>query len=216
MAIIRVKPGVTTAQDGSYPELRGTRKGSLAAQDIGGRYEEAAYRGLMFYAANTAAQALSVASSTYTGLVVQNPVGSGKNLSILEIIYTPTIAFTAVGAVILGWGGTTTAGVPVALTTGSSTGSTGLACLVGSNSASIAKVGASCTWSVNGAAGAPTFLRPLFSMQFSGTVASETIAVCKDEVAGAIIVPPGVQIGIEAITTATTGIGYISWEEIPL
>src|SRR6266550_4393786 len=146
--IIRVKPGVVTAGDGTYPELRGARKGGLVSQDVGGRYEEGSYRGAMFYAANTAAQALSVASSTYTGLVVQNPVGSGKNLSILEIIYTPTIAFTAVGAVILGWGGTTTAGVPVALTTGNSTGPLGLSTLVGSNSASVAKVGASCTWSV--------------------------------------------------------------------
>lgn len=213
--IIRVKPGTVTAQDATYPELRGSRKGGLVSQDVGGRYEEAAYRGVMFYAVNTAAQALSVASSTYTGLVVQNPVGSGKNLALLELIWNTTLTFTGVGAVVLGWGGTTTAGVPVALTTGNSSGPTGLATLIGSNAASVAKVGASCTWSVNGAAAAPTILRPMIGVPWITAVGQSWIQY-KDEIAGALIVPPGVQVGIEAITTAVTGFGYISWEEIPL
>lgn len=215
MAIIRVRPGTTTAQDGTYPELRGTRKGGAGTQDIAGRYEEASYRGAMFYAANTAAQALSVASSTYTGLVVQNPAGSGKNLSILEIMWATSLTFTGVGSVVLGWGGTTTAGVPVALTTGNSSGPTGLPTLLGSNATSVAKVGASCTWSVNGAGAAPTILRPMFGVPWI-TAVSQSWTQYKDEVAGALIVPPGVQIGIEAITTAVTGFAYISWEEITL
>ena len=103
--IIRVKPGVVTAQDGTYPELRGARKGGLVSQDVGGRYEEGSYRGAMFYAVNTAAQALSVASSTYTGLVLANPVGSPKNLVLLEVLFAPSIAETGVGAIVLGWGG---------------------------------------------------------------------------------------------------------------
>lgn len=215
MAIIRVKPGSVVAQDASYPEWRGGRKGTGLVQDGGGRYEEAAYRGAMFYAVNTAAQALSVASSTYTGLVVQNPVGSGKNLALLELMWATTLTFTGVGAVILGWGGTTNAGVPVALTTGNSSGPTGLASLIGSNAASVAKVGASCTWAVNGAGAAPTFLRPMIGVPWI-IAASQSWILHKDEIAGALIIPPGVQVGIEAITTAVTGIGYISWEEIPL
>jgi hypothetical protein len=214
--ILQGNQGQTGKQTGQNITVGVGEYSEALVSELQPRYYENAYRGNLFYAVNIAAQALSVASSTYTGLVVQNPAGSGKNLIIQEVIYSPTIAFTAVGAVILGWGGTTSAGVPVALTTGNSSGPAGLSAIVGANSSSVAKVGASCTWAVNGAAAAPTFLRPLFSMQFSGTVASETIAVCKDEVAGSVIVPPGVQIGIEAITTATTGIGYISWIELPL
>jgi hypothetical protein len=216
MAIIRVRPGVVTAQDGTYPELRGTRKGGLAAQDMGGRYEEASYRGAMFYAVNTAAQALSVASSTYTGLVVQNPLGSTKNLSLLEVIFATSIAVTGVGSVVMGWGGTTTAGVPVVLTTGNSSGPVGLTTLLGSSVASVAKVGASCTWSVNGAAAAPTILRPLIGVSWVTAGTTQTFSQYKDEIAGGLIVPPGAQVCIEAITTAITGFSYISWEEIAL
>ena len=51
----------------------------LLVNELQARYYQNAYRGNSFYAVNTAAQALSVASSTYTGLVVQNPAASGKN-----------------------------------------------------------------------------------------------------------------------------------------
>src|SRR5208282_5623906 len=173
------------------------------------------YRGSMFYAVNTAAQALSVASSTYTGLVVQNPVSSSKNLAILEVIFIPTIAETGVGAIILGWGTAQTAGVPLALTTGNSSGPKGLPTLVGSNFGSSAGVGASCTWSVSGGSAAPTYLRPMVSMQY-GTAVGLNMMAYKDEIAGALIIAPGYQVGIQAITTAITGIGYISWEEIGL
>src|ERR1700690_4241889 len=70
------------------------------------RYYQNSYRGNAFYAVNTAAQALSVASSTYTGLVVQNPAGSGINLVLKEAIWVNSIAVTGIGAIVLGWGGT--------------------------------------------------------------------------------------------------------------
>src|ERR1700693_1273756 len=97
----------------------------LLVNELQARYYQNAYRGNSFYAVNTAAQALSVASSTYTGLVVQNPAASGKNLVLLEIIWATSLTFTGVGSIVLGWGGTTTAGVPVALTTGNSSGPKG-------------------------------------------------------------------------------------------
>src|SRR5260221_313471 len=201
---------------GAKSVLRATYDTSAGVQDTHGRYQEAVQRGNVFYGVNTAAQALSVASSTYTGLVIQNPAGSGKNLVLLEIIWCSTVTITATGAIILGWGASQVAGVPVVLTTGNSSGPAGLSAIVGSNAASVAKVGASCTWGVLGAAAAPTFLRPLLSQLIVGSVVSAQLAQGKDEVAGAVIVPPGVQVGIEAITTALTGIGYISWEEIPI
>ncbi len=217
MAIIRVKPGVVAVNDGTYPELRGSRKGGASVQDIGGRYEEAAYRGVLFYAANTAAQALSVASSTFTGLVVQNPGGSGKNLSILEIIWATSLAITGLGSVVLGYGASTTAGALIALTTGNSSGPSGAPALLGSGAKSVANVGASCTSAspAGVATTAPTIVRPLLGMSWITAGTTQTQVQVKDEVAGAIIVPPGFQIYLEAITTAVTGFGYISWEEIP-
>ena len=187
----------------------------LLVNELQARYYQNAYRGNSFYAVNTAAQALSVASSTYTGLVVQNPAASGKNLVLLEIIWATSLTFTGVGSIVLGWGGTTTAGVPVALTTGNSSGPKGSAAVIGSNTASVANVGASCAWSVNGAAAAPTILRPLIGVPWI-TAVSQSWTQYKDEIAGSLIVPPGVQVGIEAITTAVTGFAYISWAELAI
>ena len=203
--IIRVKPGTAVAQDSTYPELRGTRKGGAGVQDIGARYEEAAYRGVLFYAANNAAQALSLNSTTtYTGLTVSNPTGSGRNLSLITAYWVPTIVDTGIGAVVLA------TGAAAAQTTGASTGPKGTSTLLGSGSASVANVGASCTYAAN-----PAFLRPGFGRPWI-TAVTQSYGIYKDEIAGEIIVAPGQQVSFVAVTTALTGIGYISWEEIPL
>ncbi len=188
---------------------------SFVTQDAHGRYQEAAFRGTMFYAANIAAQALSVASSTYTGLVLQNPLGSTKNLVLLEVIWVGSIVATGTGAIVLGWGNTQAAGVPVALTTGNSSGPKGLPAMIGSGTSSVANVGASCTWAVLGAGAAPTIFRPLIGAPWI-TATAQNLYMGKDEIAGGIIIPPGVQIGIETVTTANTGFGYYSWEEVPI
>lgn len=213
--IIEGLVGPQSLVSGAVARARLGFDGGVVTQDAHGRYQEAAQRGTLFYANNTAAQALSVASATYTGLVLQNPLGSGKNLVILEVIWVGSIVATGTGAIVLGWGGTQVAGVPVALTTGNSSGPSGQSGQIGANLASIAKVGASCTWAVLGASAAPTILRPLIGAPWI-TATAQNLYMGKDELAGGLIVPPGVQIGIEAITTANTGFGYYSWEEVPI
>lgn len=208
-----VGPSVNTA--GANPTLRQGNSGEVNTADAHGRYMEPVYRKNVFYAANTAAQALSVASSTYTGLIVQNPVGNNVNLAILEVAWATSIAPTGVGSVVLGWGTAQTAGVPLALTTGNSSGPSGLSALVGNTALSSAQVGASCTFSVKGAAAAPTILRPLFGVPWV-TATGNSNAHCQYDFGGSIIIAPGYNLCIEAITTALTGFGYISWEEIPL
>ena len=68
---------------------------------------------------------------------------------------------------------------------------------------------------MNGAAAAPTILRPLIGMEFGTAVGLQQMNI-KDEIAGGLIIPPGYTVCIEAITTAITGFAYFSWEEIPL
>src|SRR3954466_8678126 len=89
MAIIRVRPGTQVAADNSYPELRGTRKGAMAAQDAGARYEESLLRGTVFAAQVAAANPTGVSTGILGAagtplLLVWNPVGTGKILSILQ------------------------------------------------------------------------------------------------------------------------------------
>jgi len=208
-----VGPSVNT--DGANPTLRQGRSGEVDVADAHPRYFEPSSRANVFYASNTAAQALSVASSTYTGLVVQNPVGNNKNFVMMEAIFACSIVQTGVGAVVLGWGTAQTAGVPLALTTGNSSGPSGLSSIIGGSTLSTAQVGASCTFSVKGAAAAPTILRPLLGLQWI-TAVSQPMFYTKDEIGGSIIIAPGYNICIEAITTATTGFAYFSWEEVPV
>jgi hypothetical protein len=94
MAIIRVKPGITVAQDGTYPELRGGRTGEMSTADVHGRFSEATYRGTLFSigcqpATTAAPTALSASTILLTASAqpivgVWNPLNSLVNLNILQ------------------------------------------------------------------------------------------------------------------------------------
>lgn len=187
-----------TAGFGEYSDVMVT--------ELMARYYQNTYRGNVFYGVNSAAQALSLTSTTtYTGLAVANPTGSGKNLVLLEAIWATTIAITGVGAVILGTSAT------VALTTGSSSGPSGTSALIGGGSPSVAKVGASCTLGAN-----PTFLRPLIGIDWVTGGTPHAFMQYKDEIAGSLIVSPGNQVEFASVTTANTGVAYLSWAEVAL
>jgi hypothetical protein len=172
--------------------------------ELNPRYYQNVYAGNVFYAVNSAAQALSLSgTTTYTGLTVANPAGSGKNLALLEALWCTTIAITGIGAVILATGTTT------AQTAGSSTGP--VSALLGSGANSVAKVGASCTYAAN-----PTFLRPGTGISWVTAGTTQTFQQYKDEIGGALVIAPGQQVSFLSITTANTGIGYFSWAELPI
>jgi len=200
--------------NGSVPTVRATGQpnagldqlGMIAMSEIQPRYAALAWSGQVFYGANTAAQALSVASTTFTGLAIGNPAGSGKNLVIIDV----TCAQAAVGANAvmnpkLGYAAT------VALTTGSSTGPKGLPTLVGTGGSSVATVGASGTLGA-----APTIIRPLMGLQWITGGAGMWNLYVKDEVAGAIVIPPGQMLTIDALIAAVTVIAAATWAELPI
>jgi hypothetical protein len=180
--------------------------GELAVSELLPRYAAAAWSGQVFYAANTAAQALSVASTTFTGLAVGNPAGSGKNLVIIDV----TCAQAAVGAAAvmvpkLGYAAT------VALTTGNSTGPKGLPTLVGTGGGSVATVGASATLGA-----APTIIRPLMGLQWITAGTGMWNLMVKDEIAGAIIIPPGQMLTLDSLIAAVSVIAAFTWYESPV
>jgi len=180
--------------------------GEVSVSELQGKYYEQAFRGNSFYCCNSAAQALSLTgTTTYTGLVLYNNIGSGKNLAIKTAIFTPTIAETGVGGVLL-FSQAIAASIPTLTTTNVANGA--VSTLLNGNASTVAKVASSCTLAAN-----PIFLRPLFSTQFGTAVGLNTLAY-KDDIAGELIVPPGAGIGFCGITTAITGIGYISWDEV--
>src|SRR5713101_3850258 len=86
----------TGVSDGPQSAIRGGKTGEAIVSDAHGKYYEAVYRGNVFAAANQAAQTYTLFSvTTATGLILSNPSGSGKNLSLLEVGFMPAAAAAA-------------------------------------------------------------------------------------------------------------------------
>ena len=202
--LLQGQVGPQILSNGANASISQDKQGAASVSEFNPRYYGLNYNGYVFFAANTAAQALSVASATFTGLAVANPTGSGKNLIILDCTLGLAAALSAVSTPVLGYAAT------VALTTGNSTGPIGLASLVGAGAASVAKVGASATLGA-----APTVLRALQGFQWVTAGTGEAACYTKDDIGGAIIVPPGQLICVEALVAASSVIASLTWAELP-
>lgn len=92
--------GAITASDGSINPLRSGVSGALVTQATG-KYREATQAGRIFVVANQGVvNSTAGFTSTYTGLCVYNPVGSGKNFAMLGFGYTAAIAVPTTAAVV--------------------------------------------------------------------------------------------------------------------
>ena len=166
---------------------------------------EQARLGNMFHSCSTGAVTLSTVSATCTGLVLSNPIGSGKNLVVEKCRFAPSTA--PAGAAVVGLAispavqatevvHTTPAVIHNAITTGSNA------------NVGVAKVDAAATLGA-----APVWLRPI-----GGVVAASSISpgMYVDETKGDIILPPGTNLSFSYLTTAAVGIAAFSWAEVPV
>ena len=89
--------GPQVLQDGTIADIRLGKTGEVAVQELHGRYFEQVYRGNVYSAANQAAQAVSVAlNTTYTGLMLYNPIGANVVLSVLKVKFALSVAPVAI------------------------------------------------------------------------------------------------------------------------
>jgi len=195
----RVGPAVLT--DGVQREDRLDRTGAAVSTDAHGRYMEASLRG-MFFACNSAAQALSLGSLTATGIILSNTAGSGKNLVICEILGCLTVEPTADGAILL-FANVNTVAAAVVHTTPLVVRPT----ILGATSVAVGLADSAATLPAT-----PIIVRPLLSSIF-GTAVGLAQTSIRDDVGGALIIAPGAAVSVQAVTTAVTGIWAISWEE---
>ncbi len=169
-----------------------------------GKYYQQAKSNKVFYACNTAAQAITVAlATTYTGLCVSNPGTSTVNLVMLRASFAQSAAPSTFPMVSL-IGGHSAAGIvthTTALTNApNSTQFTG--------KPAIAKADSACTI-VN-----PFYIHPLFSSPATGTLPVSGTRATFD-LDGLFVLPPGAWMAIGALTVATGFSGFV-WEEIPI
>lgn len=93
------KVGVQSLSDGSVGNVRIDTRGNLFTA-CGGKYREATAAGRVFAVANQAVVNVTAGlATTYTGLALVNPVGSGINIALLamgfvNVIALPTAACT--------------------------------------------------------------------------------------------------------------------------
>jgi hypothetical protein len=192
---------------GSTGSIRTGRTNEQIVCDSHGRYYEPASRGRVFFASNVAAQAVSVAlTTTYTGLCISNPLGSGFNLALIGCQYALTVAPAGIASLHLlaGYSTTTnvTHGTPLA-----SPGIQGGLIGPGLGVGSVARADSAAT-TVN-----PTYLMGVGSGFTAGALYGTTPSWI--DLAGQIVVPPGGWVAWGALT-AVTGFGSFSWEEIPV
>jgi hypothetical protein len=83
--ITQTQVGPQTAGDGAYLSQRSGKQGDTIVSELHGRYYEQAYRGNIFQVGSQAVATTTVGlATTYTGLVLSNPVGSPVNLALLK------------------------------------------------------------------------------------------------------------------------------------
>lgn len=204
--LIDTRTGPIIQSDGAGDQpLRQGREGSLVIADGHGRYWEPASRGALFSASNVAAQAVSVAlATTYTGLVISNPLGNTKNLVLIGCQLALSVAPAAIASLHLIAGYSATANV---------THTTPLASpgiqnnLIGVGPPSTMKADSAATI-VN-----PGYLIPLGSGFTAAALYATTPAWI--DLAGQFVLPPGAWVAIGALT-AVTGFGGFSWQETPI
>lgn len=203
---LKLAVGPQVLADGAQVLPRGGRTGEVSTADAHGRYMEAVKRGNVFIAHNVAAQAVSVAlATTYTGLVLSNPLGSGKDLVLLGAQFAITVAEVAIASqhLIGGYSATTS----VTHTTPLAAPGIQNAYLGGGN-APVGKVDSAATIPT------PNYLLPLRSGFTAGALGGPGMGLIVD-LGGLIIVPPGGFVAIGALT-AVTGFGALVWEEQPV
>lgn len=164
---------------------------------------EQARLGKLYHACTTGAVTLSTVSATCTGLSLENPIGSRKNLVLKRATFVPSTA--PAGAAVVGLA------VSPAVASSAVTHTTPAvihnAIATGSNlNVGVAKADSSSTLPA-----APVWLRPLGSVVAASSVSPATY---NEEINGEIILPPGTNISFSYLTTAAVGIAAFIWAEV--
>lgn len=194
--------GPQTSGDGTNIAFRQGKTGESIIQQLHGRYFESMYRGNIFSAANQSAQAISVAlATTYTGLCLYNPVGSGKILVPLKLKWALTVAPAAIASIGLLGGYAATGGV-TALTTQVTPQSS----QIGNGGVGVGKVLSAATIVT------PTWIQQLVDGFTAAALPAPSPVVDLEGLYGIL---PGGFLAIGALT-AVTGLGSITWEEVPV
>lgn len=181
---------------------------ALVTVDGHARYQEALYTGNVYLASNQALKTVTGLATTVTGFCLTNPVGSGKNLVLLDCCLG--VGGAPAGAYELGlaWNQSATA---VTHTTPETVRN---ALLTGLGSGTQTTVFSTGVGLVDNSATTPTAGVSVRVLQGGGTSAI-TMQPVVDNIDGKIAIGPGSYIHLYFLTTSvTTSLTSMCWEEV--
>ena len=192
------------AASGAIVNSRGGAQADTIVTELHGRFYESSVRGNRFAAANQAAVALTAAfATTYTGLVLYNPVGTSVNGVLEKVGLAQTVVSSAATTIGLMTGYSTTAFSGVTSITPKSKklgGAAGQLLAAGAATLPIA----------------PSLDTILGSL---GTLATTGYAITTEifDLGGDIVIPPGGFVAIYSTAAFTAAlIASFQWEEVPI
>lgn len=155
-------------------------------------------------------------SATTPALTLFNPINSTVNLVLWAFEVAPTTAQAALTAVMLAYNGVNLAGVPTGPATVTNANITNAVLGLGTtgSSTAITTQGAQgqC-YRVSTLSAAPIAFRYSMVLGYSSAVGTY-LAVCRDPIDGAIVIPPGIAISAQ-FAAATPSVCSFVWEEVP-
>jgi hypothetical protein len=202
---------VSSLSDGVVIDPWYGKQSQQIVQDFAPRYTEAAYRGFSFCGGNQSAQAVTALATTATGLILINPLGSGKNAFLIDItLALDTSALATFPQISLAANST-----PAAVGTNGYALTTPLTvnpALLGSTPG----IGPSCKLlSAATLPVAPVIVRQIWTPITSAAAQTGQVPYVKDELAGALGIAPGCAFSLTA-SAAVSLISAFTWIELPV
>ena len=207
---LQTGPGTAKTADGIPVIPRLGNQNETIVSELHAPYYEQAYRGNVFTLSVVTAAALTAYSGGAAGtpmLAVYNPVGSGKNLVVLQTNVGNVVASTLAGTVAFGLYYGTTAVITQATIVAPTSALTQQA--AGSVMTGFRNVALT-------ASTAAANVLPLGSYYWATAAGAIQTPNAAAEPKGTILIPPGsyVALGGSAALTSATWIGSLTWEEI--
>ena len=214
-------PSATSYADGSTPPQLGGKQGDGIVSELHGKHYTMNSRGNVYYASNAAAGAAFTIynGTTFVGLILSNPPGSGKMVSMLRVnLGLNTQASTAAST----WGYTWLTnhpgfiiGTPVSAFTLVTATRGSAICGPPGQGNSVCQVASAATLSAAGVFGWNG--RQAAFTPSNGAITVSIVTNCTEDFEGTMLIPPGTMWCLQsAILTGWTCNATYIWAELPL
>jgi hypothetical protein len=223
MAIIKAvvqNPTGISFSDGDEVNLVAGKQAELMTTSAHTELYSQTYRGYTFHASTTPlGLAIPIYTSTAPLVCLWNPIGSGKNLSIQNVIFAYASGTAGYGAVGLMYETNVGSGIASGAVFSAFSATNPVNGMVGAGAASVAKISISGTNTLTTAGAAGRWLYTLGGINLeaaTGTAHATFTPGAGAQIKGSIIIPPGSAVWM-ACTVASSALytQTISWAEVP-